>query len=52
MFGHAGEISLKAGDKAAAERYLREAAELNSVGSEQARTILARLQDGPKRGAR
>jgi tetratricopeptide (TPR) repeat protein len=43
MFRHAGEISLKAGDKLAAERYLRQAAELNSLGSEQARTELARL---------
>ena len=43
MFGHAGEISLKAGDKPAAERYLRQAAELNSVGSDQARKTLASL---------
>jgi tetratricopeptide (TPR) repeat protein len=43
MFGHAGEISLKLGDKAAAERYLRQAAELNSQGSDQARITLAGL---------
>jgi tetratricopeptide (TPR) repeat protein len=43
MFGHAGEISLKVGDKAAAERYLRQAAELNSQGSDQARITLAGL---------
>ena len=43
MFRHAGEIALKAGDRPAAERYLREAAELNSAGSDQARTTLARL---------
>jgi len=43
MFRHAGEIALKAGDRPAAERYLREAAELNSLGSEQARTTLASL---------
>jgi tetratricopeptide (TPR) repeat protein len=41
MFRHAGEISLQAGDRAAAERYLRQAAELNSLGSERARTTLA-----------
>ena len=43
MFRHAGEIALKAGDRPAAERYLREAAELNSLGSDQARTTLASL---------
>jgi tetratricopeptide (TPR) repeat protein len=43
IFGHAGQIALKSGDKAAAEHYLRESAELNSVGSEQARITLARL---------
>jgi tetratricopeptide (TPR) repeat protein len=43
MFRHAGEISLKLGDKPAAERYLRQAAELNGVGSDQARTTLAGL---------
>ena len=43
IFRHAGEIALKSGDKAAAEHYLRESAELNSVGSEQARITLASL---------
>lgn len=43
IFRHAGEIALKAGDKQAAERYLRQSAELNSPGSEQARTLLATL---------
>ena len=43
MFDHAGEISLKAGDKIAAASYLRQSAELNSLGSEQAKTTLARL---------
>ncbi len=43
MFRHAGEIALKSGDKTAAENYLREAAELNTVGSEQARITLASL---------
>jgi tetratricopeptide (TPR) repeat protein len=43
IFRHAGEIALKSGDKAAAENYLREAAELNTVGSEQAKITLASL---------
>jgi tetratricopeptide (TPR) repeat protein len=43
IFRHAGEIALKSGDKAAAEHYLRESAELNSVGSDQARMTLASL---------
>jgi tetratricopeptide (TPR) repeat protein len=40
---HAGEITLKSGDKAAAENYLRESAERNTVGSDQARVTLAGL---------
>ena len=48
IFEHAGEILLKCGDKAAAERYLRQAAELNSIGSDQARITLARLQVKPR----
>jgi tetratricopeptide (TPR) repeat protein len=44
MFRHAGEIALKSGDKPAAERYLREAVKLNTLGSEQAEASLARLQ--------
>jgi len=43
IFRHAGEIALRSGDKAAAEKYLHESAELNSVGSEQARITLASL---------
>jgi tetratricopeptide (TPR) repeat protein len=43
IFRHAGEIALKSGDKAAAENYLRESAELNTVGSDQARVTLASL---------
>jgi tetratricopeptide (TPR) repeat protein len=43
MFRHAGEISLKAGDKSAAERYLRQAADLNPHGSDHAQTTLAGL---------
>ena len=43
IFRHAGEIALKSGDHAAAEHYLKESAELNTVGSEQARITLASL---------
>ncbi len=43
IFRHAGEIALKSGDRVAAERYLKESAELNSMGSEQARSTLATL---------
>jgi tetratricopeptide (TPR) repeat protein len=49
MFRHAGEIALQSGDKAAAEHYLRESAELNSLGSEQARTTVASLRQGVRR---
>ena len=40
---HAGEIALAMGDRAAAEKYLRRAADLNTAESCQARTTLARL---------
>jgi tetratricopeptide (TPR) repeat protein len=43
LFWHAGEIELAAGDHAAAERCLRQSADLNSLGSDEARTELARL---------
>ena len=49
IFRHAGEISLKSGDDAAAERYLRESVELNSVGSEQARITLASIAQDVRR---
>jgi tetratricopeptide (TPR) repeat protein len=48
IFAHAGEIALQAGDRTTAERYLRAASDLNSLGSEQARTSLARLQSAPQ----
>lgn len=48
VFEHAGEIALQAGDRTAAERYLRQAADLNSIGSEQARITLAHLQGAPQ----
>ncbi len=50
LFRHAGEIALALGDRPAAENYLRQSAELNTLGSEQARVTLAGLShvaDGP-----
>ena len=38
---HAGEIALAAGNRAAAERYLNESAQLNAPGSRRAREVLA-----------
>jgi Tfp pilus assembly protein PilF len=49
IFRHAGEIALKSGDKAAAEHYLQESADLNSVGSDQAKVTLASLTQGVRR---
>jgi tetratricopeptide (TPR) repeat protein len=49
MFCHAGEIALKSGDSTAAERYLKEAVALNSLGSEQARITLASLTPDVRR---
>jgi tetratricopeptide (TPR) repeat protein len=49
IFRHAGEIALQLGDQSAATRYLRESAILNAPGSEQARTILAKLGQGQQR---
>jgi len=43
LFRHAGEIALKTGDRAAAERYLQRSAELNTLGSEQAVAALSAL---------
>jgi tetratricopeptide (TPR) repeat protein len=43
IFRHAGEIALRCGDKAAAENYLRESAELNTTGSDEAKVTLASL---------
>ena len=43
IFYHAGEIALKLGDHATAERYLKDSAELNAPGSERARATLAML---------
>ena len=43
LLGHAGEIVLSLRDLASAERYLRLAAELNAPGSDQAKAVLANL---------
>jgi tetratricopeptide (TPR) repeat protein len=43
MLRHAGEIALNAGDRRAAEKYLSEAAELRTSGSEAARASLVQL---------
>ena len=43
IFYHAGEIALKVGDHATADRYLKDSAALNAPGSEQARATLAML---------
>jgi tetratricopeptide (TPR) repeat protein len=49
IFRHAGEIALKSGDRAAAEHYLRKSADLNTVGSDQARITLASLTQEARR---
>jgi tetratricopeptide (TPR) repeat protein len=49
LFRHAGEIALKSGDVAAAERYLRQSVELSTPDSEQARLALASLAQATAR---
>lgn len=49
LFRHAGEIALATGDHAAAENYLRQSAELNTMESAQAGLTLARLSSTTKR---
>jgi tetratricopeptide (TPR) repeat protein len=44
LFRHAGEIALQCGDAAAAERYLQQAAELRTLGSEDAARSLAAIR--------
>jgi tetratricopeptide (TPR) repeat protein len=44
LFRHAGEIASKAGDIPAAQNYLKQSAELNTLDSEQARRTLAALR--------
>jgi hypothetical protein len=43
MLRHAGEIVLATGDRASAQKYLQQAAELNAGDSEMARATLAHL---------
>jgi Flp pilus assembly protein TadD len=43
LFTHAGEIALKLGDRAAAQKYLQEAVTLHADGSEHAQLILAQV---------
>ena len=50
LFRHAGEIALAAGDHYSAERYLRQSAELNTSGSEEAGIALARLSQSTMGG--
>jgi Flp pilus assembly protein TadD len=49
MLRHAGEIALRLGDRAAAQRYLQDSAALNAPGSEQARTLLASFTQDARR---
>jgi tetratricopeptide (TPR) repeat protein len=48
ILGHAGEIALSTGDRAAAERYLLDSTKMNAPGSSQARELLASLS-APKK---
>ncbi|PYX26331.1 MAG: hypothetical protein DMG82_02100 [Acidobacteria bacterium] len=43
LLRHAGEIVLQEGDRTSAEKYLKQAADLSTLDSEQARTILTSL---------
>ena len=53
MLRHAGEITLAIGDRVAAEKYLRQSAELHAAGSEEATATLARLNQAlTARGSR
>jgi tetratricopeptide (TPR) repeat protein len=45
VFGHAGEIAMKLGDRPAAERYLRNSASLRASGSERASLLLTQLTE-------
>jgi tetratricopeptide (TPR) repeat protein len=46
IFRHAGQIEMKLGNGAAAQRYLKQSAELNGVDSDNARLLLASLGGG------
>jgi tetratricopeptide (TPR) repeat protein len=43
LFWHAGRIAVKEGDRVSAEHYLRQSAELNTLGSDEAKAALAEL---------
>jgi Flp pilus assembly protein TadD len=43
IFAHAGEIALKLGDTAAAQKYLEQAVSLHTIGSEYAQVLLAQI---------
>jgi len=45
LIRHAGEISLALGNLSVAQKYLRQAADLNAIDSDLARTTLAQLPD-------
>lgn len=49
MFRHAGEIALATGDRAAAEKYLRQAADLNADDSELSAATLAHLSNSNRK---
>jgi len=49
LFLHAGIIARKSGDRAAADRYLKQSAELNSKDSEQARNLSAGVPQSARR---
>jgi tetratricopeptide (TPR) repeat protein len=51
LLRHAGEIALAAGDRAAAQKYLQQAADLNAGDSDLARSTLAHLADGGNENA-
>ena len=47
LFRHAGEFELKSGDRAKAQEYLSQSAELNTIGSELAREQLDLIAEAP-----
>jgi tetratricopeptide (TPR) repeat protein len=47
LIRHAGEIALSLGDRAAAAKYFQESADLNTIDSDQARAVLARISFAP-----
>ena len=43
IFGHAGEIALKLGDRAGAQKYLQQAVSLHAIDSEHAQLVLSEI---------